>query len=82
MKTLRQKVNTKHCAQLKQVAPQIPLSGSCSSGNFGCQAVYAAKTTHTVKTQHEKIVSLIWLNLIYCEHIFVFLIFSFEGEIS
>jgi hypothetical protein len=80
------KVNTKHCVPHKQAALQIPLAGSCSSANFGCQAVYAAKTTHLVKTQHENIVSLIRLNLIYCELIFCFpkcfWSFSWRGDLD
>ena len=47
------KTNTKHCEQLKQAALQIPLAGSCSSGNIGCCAVRIANTIHTTKTQHE-----------------------------
>jgi hypothetical protein len=44
------------------------------------QAVYVAKTTHTVKTQHENMVLLIQLNLKNCE--LTLLLFSvFEEEI-
>jgi hypothetical protein len=60
-------MNTKHCAQLKQAALEIPWAGCYSSGNIGCQAFYVEKTTHTVKTQHKNILSLIRLNLKYCE---------------
>jgi hypothetical protein len=74
-------MNTKHCVQLQQAALQIPWTGSFSSSNIGCQAVYAAKTTHTVKTQHENILSLIRLNLKYCELNFCIFVFLFEGEI-
>jgi hypothetical protein len=74
-------MNTKHCEQLKQAALQIPWAGSCRHGNIGCLAACVKKTTHTAENTARKILSLIRLNLFYCELIFLFFVFVFEGEI-
>jgi type IV secretory pathway VirB6-like protein len=42
---------TKHCAQLKQAALQIPLAGIYSNGNFGCRSLLQQNTAQTIKTQ-------------------------------
>jgi hypothetical protein len=74
-------MNTKHCEQLKQAALQIPWAGSCRCGNIGCLVAIVDQTTHTTENTARKILSLIQLNLFYCELIFLFL-FLFLKERS
>jgi hypothetical protein len=71
-------MNTKHCEQLKQAALQIPWAGSCRRGNIGCLAACVEKTTHTAENTARNILSLIQLNLFYCELIFLFLFSSLK----
>jgi hypothetical protein len=54
---------TKHCAQLKQAALQIPLAGIYSNGNFGCRSLLLQKYSNTAKIPFRELNS----NFIFCE---------------
>jgi hypothetical protein len=58
---------TKHCAQLKQAALQIPLAGIYSNGNFGCRLLLLQNTAQTIKTQPKKHFCELISNFIFCE---------------
>ena len=72
---------TKHCEQLKRAALKIPWAGSFSSGYIGCLTIYAEKNNTHSKNTARNLFLLIRLNLIFCELLFLFLFFHFEGEI-
>jgi hypothetical protein len=71
-------MKTKHCAQLKQAALQIPWAGSYSSGNISCQAVYVASTTHTVKNTARKYTLVNLVESKYCELTFSIFLFHLK----